>query len=655
MPSFAADDVSISLNLVNNDFKLNSLYIGEGQVTANEVAQKYKTVTIKVLSMDNERLVNVDQVDTDGNGDYRFQFKLPESARVGDYKIEVSALSKKETLDFTVVTGSNSSSNTSDKRDKSKNNSDEEEVEEIIINVPQNGEKKDNKKALSMGLEIMKDPKKHYSKETKADVIRQMTEIAGEELEDENQSVSAKREAIDQVVTAFDAYLEDDQVTFDDAMETMEHILKNTFKIENASKEVDSLGVLKTRNLDFIIEKTMEKATPEGMKLITKDPKNPGEFVLNQDNLKLTQKIVETKAKQFEATLNELGAGSAKVSRAVYVNMDSILDESLNINISSTNAQYLVENDTNMVINISDMSLTLDTQVLKKMSGDIQFSKEIIEDSQENKTASSTKGHKLKPVGSIYDLNITVDKNKINFDKFKPKFTFKLDELDIQDEDKELLSVYVQNEESGDWEIVRSRVEGLTITFETEHFSKYVVMKYEDQFEDCKEHWAGNIVQEAAAKGLVSGRSTEVFAPDASITRAEFVTMLINELGLEEEKISSFDDVSLNSWYSNVIANAQNISILDVNVGDFRPEEDITREEIAIMVAKLIEYKLGEEIAISQDKFIDQNELSDDGAIAIGKCREMNIINGYPDGSYKPQETATRAEAVTILLSISEY
>ena len=73
-------------------------------------------------------------------------------------------------------------------------------------------------------------------------------------------------------------------------------------------------------------------------------------------------------------------------------------------------------------------------------------------------------------------------------------------------------------------------------------------------FFDTQGHWAGNTIHHLAARDIVHGKSAEIYAPDAPVTRAEFATLLTNGLGLEEETrslqdgSSSFRDVNPGFW-----------------------------------------------------------------------------------------------------------
>ena len=73
-------------------------------------------------------------------------------------------------------------------------------------------------------------------------------------------------------------------------------------------------------------------------------------------------------------------------------------------------------------------------------------------------------------------------------------------------------------------------------------------------FYDIQRHWAKNTIDHLASRGVVAGKSNEVFAPEMAVNRAEFATLMVNSLDLDEEALSlqkgtsSFKDVPPNFW-----------------------------------------------------------------------------------------------------------
>ena len=118
--------------------------------------------------------------------------------------------------------------------------------------------------------------------------------------------------------------------------------------------------------------------------------------------------------------------------------------------------------------------------------------------------------------------------------------------------------------------------------------SIYSVAEFDKTFKDMEKHWSKDIVTLLASKNIIQG-SDGYFMPENSVTRAQFVTMLVKGLGLKaaEKKVISFKDVSTNSWYESHINTAVNFGLTSGYTDNtFKPNKEITREEMVVMVMK---------------------------------------------------------------------
>ena len=97
-------------------------------------------------------------------------------------------------------------------------------------------------------------------------------------------------------------------------------------------------------------------------------------------------------------------------------------------------------------------------------------------------------------------------------------------------------------------------------------------------------------IEAMAARGMISGRSDTLFAPDANMTRAEFAAIVVGSLGLTPEAAQDFSDVAADRWYAPYIGTAFRYGIVQgVGGGRFAPEDTITRQEAAVMVCRAAE------------------------------------------------------------------
>lgn len=139
--------------------------------------------------------------------------------------------------------------------------------------------------------------------------------------------------------------------------------------------------------------------------------------------------------------------------------------------------------------------------------------------------------------------------------------------------------------------------------------------------------------------------------PEGSITRAEVATiffrMLTDKVRTEFWcQTNDFDDVKLNDWYNNAISTLANLNILDgYPDGTFRPDAKITRGEFAAIAVRFFENTDDLDLTAKIFTDIDGHWAHDEVMIA----HLLKIVNGYPDGTYKPDNDITRAEAMTIV------
>ncbi|MBW7457624.1 5'-nucleotidase C-terminal domain-containing protein, partial [Paenibacillus sepulcri] len=121
--------------------------------------------------------------------------------------------------------------------------------------------------------------------------------------------------------------------------------------------------------------------------------------------------------------------------------------------------------------------------------------------------------------------------------------------------------------------------------------STYTVIKYSKSFADLNGHWAKNEIEDMASKLIVKGMDDTHFAPNNAITRAEFTSLLVRSLGLTMGKGSaSFEDVASDAWYAGATEAAVEAGLVNgMEPGKFAPTANITRAEMAVMIARAME------------------------------------------------------------------
>ena len=176
----------------------------------------------------------------------------------------------------------------------------------------------------------------------------------------------------------------------------------------------------------------------------------------------------------------------------------------------------------------------------------------------------------------------------------------------------------------------------------------------EEDFADvAPEHWAADIISKLKEQKIVQGDGDH-FYPDAPISRAEFAKLLVT-FGFtgepSEEKSAAFTDVEADAWYAPYIEEAFRTGcIRGYEDGSFRPQEYITREDIAVILARALSVEvLGDGIS-----FADRAEISDYAKDAVYALSGKGIIKGS-DGLFMPKANATRAEACAMLCRAANW
>ncbi|RTE06297.1 S-layer homology domain-containing protein [Paenibacillus whitsoniae] len=101
------------------------------------------------------------------------------------------------------------------------------------------------------------------------------------------------------------------------------------------------------------------------------------------------------------------------------------------------------------------------------------------------------------------------------------------------------------------------------ITIRSPHNSTYTVIQSGQSFTDLQGHWAKTDVELLANKRIVVGKTAAGFAPDSQVTRAEFAAMLVRSLGLVETKASGFSDVQASDWFAGAVGTAKKAGLID--------------------------------------------------------------------------------------------
>jgi len=196
-----------------------------------------------------------------------------------------------------------------------------------------------------------------------------------------------------------------------------------------------------------------------------------------------------------------------------------------------------------------------------------------------------------------------------------------------------------------------------TVTFTTTHFSYYAVnfrlVSFKDVAEDA---WYSKAVSFIAARDITFGTGEGYYSPDAEVTRAQFLVMMMRTYGIapDEKPEENFADAG-NTWYTGYLASARRLGI-SVGIGDnlFAPDKIITRQEMFTMLynaLKVIDQLPEGNLGKTLSDFSDADEIAQWAKDAIKLLVETGMVKGSGD-MLLPTDTTTRAQMAQMFYNL---
>ncbi|MEX2356274.1 MAG: S-layer homology domain-containing protein [Thermaerobacterales bacterium] len=178
-------------------------------------------------------------------------------------------------------------------------------------------------------------------------------------------------------------------------------------------------------------------------------------------------------------------------------------------------------------------------------------------------------------------------------------------------------------------------------------------------FDDTSELWGQTAVRTLASRYIVHGVGDNRFELERLVTRAEAAALVARGLGILMNPTDRFDDVPGGTWYNGEVGAALQFDLVQ-GYGDriFAPQASITRAEIAAITVRAIEGIIGAPMLIEPGV---RNGVDGDPAIPVwaagylAKAVTAGLITLYPDGTVQSATPATRAEMATIILRTLKY
>lgn len=171
------------------------------------------------------------------------------------------------------------------------------------------------------------------------------------------------------------------------------------------------------------------------------------------------------------------------------------------------------------------------------------------------------------------------------------------------------------------------------------------------RFEDIDTHWAKSAIEFVTARDLFKGVKAGEFSPNSNMTRGMLVTVMGRLHDIDSTSTSTFGDVATDAYYSPYVAWAADNGIVSgVGNNKFLPDQSITREELAVIIANYAKYA---GIDMTSDnanvKAFGENESSVWAKEAVNSVQSAGIMEGTTNNKFEPERSATRAEVSFVI------
>ena len=177
-----------------------------------------------------------------------------------------------------------------------------------------------------------------------------------------------------------------------------------------------------------------------------------------------------------------------------------------------------------------------------------------------------------------------------------------------------------------------------------------------------KDMWCYDYVEFVAKKGYFKGTTETTFAPNNTMTRQQFVTVLARMAGAKvDNSVTAFPDVPAGSYSAGSVAWAVKHGIVTGYAdGTFKPTAPVTRQQMCAFMSRFMDYYADVHGAFFLKKgtvssFVDYNQVADYAKAPVDRCRTYGLILGYAeDNTFRPANTATRAHVAAVIARLAD-
>ncbi len=356
-----------------------------------------------------------------------------------------------------------------------------------------------------------------------------------------------------------------------------------------------------------------------------------------------------------------------------YIDNEQVKETSYTVqlaNITSKTTPYYPGGNSGVVVGTSDKYYYIDFKVLKEGTAETSMMqsyvvpKALVKESGSSKTVQFTvkqssaikvltiDGHEVADVSKNEAADTRVVSVSLTDLSAKLKATVKLS-IPAQNYNSEHTVQFVFDTASVKAADANAAVPGVETTGTTVQTPDKgnETQEPETDFADIKGHWAQAEIGKAVTLGIATGYADGTFRPDGVITRAEFVSLLSRALKLEAGKEAAFQDASrIPAWAREHVAKAASAGLIGgYSDQTFRPDQQISRAELAVIITRAAKLETGKSAALS---FADAGLIPGWAQAEIAAAVQAGLIQGKGGNTFDPSAAATRAEALALIIKL---
>lgn len=183
------------------------------------------------------------------------------------------------------------------------------------------------------------------------------------------------------------------------------------------------------------------------------------------------------------------------------------------------------------------------------------------------------------------------------------------------------------------------------------------------RFQDTENHWSNEHVLYLVERGIISGKNELSFDPEASISKAEIVTLVTKLIISDNTKVPSYSgsvsDIEAGKWYDSHMQRGHALGLIAENTsGSLEPLHNSSREEVVEILIKAIEaleIPVADELKVYSGDFKDFEQISDTRKEAMTIAINLGFISGKGDGILDPKSEIKRSEIAVVVKKLYLY